>query len=177
MKRFIKTATLFSASIHGNSSFKTTDAKGICNIVFASQPIEKGKEIECGIKSGFSQGEAVYSRCYFPHNFGMFNAREDEQFVVDLFIDKKFARRITWKHPDNDWDQIQVYVVNTGDDDFTDLSTHIHSLESGTHTILLTVGLERYMHTKEIVHADDSITKEDMFTLQVISKGEFSITI
>jgi hypothetical protein len=177
MKRFIKSATLFSASIHGNMSLKTTDAKGICNIVFASQPIEKGKESECKIKNEFSHGEAVYSRCFFPHNFGKFNARDDEQFVVDLFIDKKFTRRITWKHPDNDWDQIQIYLINTGDDDFTDLSSHLHTLERGIHTILVTVGLERYMHTKEIVNADGNITKEDMFTLQVISKGEFSITL
>jgi len=159
------------------TSYKKIDSDGIANIVFASKAISKGAEASAGLKTEFKPGEAIYARCYFPQAFGKYNARTDEEFVVDVWINGRFAERKVWQHPEKDWDQIQMYVANTGDDHFKELSSKLEFLDDGENTIMITVGLERYMHTKDVIQDDGSIRKEKVFKLQIISKGKFVIVV
>jgi hypothetical protein len=169
--------TLSGMMLTAQSSYKKIDADGIANIVFANKTISKGAEASAGLKTIFQPGEAIYARCYFPQAFGKYNARTDEEFVVDVWINGRFVERKLWKHPENDWDQIQVYVANTGDDDFKELASKLEFLDEGENTIMVTVGLERYMQTKDVIGDDGSIRKEKVFTLQILSKATFVIVV
>ena len=170
---FALTGMMLSAQ----TTYKKIDADGIANIVFASKSISKGAEASAGLKTVFKPGEAIYARCYFPQAFGKYNARTDEEFVVDVWINGRFVERKLWKHPEKDWDQILVYVANTGDDDFKELASKLDFLDEGENTIMVTVGLERYMHTKDVIQDDGSIKKEKVFSLQILSKGTFVIVV
>ncbi len=167
---------LFSGVAEAQNQYRKIDEEGIANVVFANKSIEKGKEAQAGIKTSFKSDEAIYARCYFPQQFGKYNARSDEQFVVDVWVNGRFVERKRWTHPDADWDQILVYVANTGDDDFKELSSKLQFLDEGENTLQISVGLERYMHTKDVIQDDGSIKKEDVFKLEIISKGKIVIS-
>jgi hypothetical protein len=182
MKHSICLILLFAAALSNQSfaqisAYRVIDDEGIANVVFANNTISKGMEKHANLKTKFLSDESIYARCYFPAPFEHYDAKAKEDFVVDLYVDGRFVERKKMLHPDADWDQIQMYLLNTGDDDFKRLESYISSLDSGNHSLLITVGLERFMHQKEIIKSDGTIVKEDVFNLQIISKGSITIIV
>ncbi len=182
MKNSIYLILLFAAALSNPanaqiSAYRVIDKDGIANIVFANNTISKGMEKNANLKTKFNSNESIYARCYFPAPFEHYKALTKENFVVDLYIDGRFVERKNMLHPDADWDQIQMYLFNTGDDDFNRLESHVSSLDIGSHSLLITIGIERFVGQKEIVKADGTIFKEDVFNLQILSKGSITIVI
>lgn len=159
------------------SKYRTIDEDGIANTVFSNNAIALGREADHNLKSVFNSTESIYTRCYFPKAFGNYNVLSKEQFVIDVWVNGRFVERKNMLNPDADWDQIQVYLLNTGDDDFNRLSGHIQGLTSGEHTLMLSVGVERFLDTKKVVNDDGRIIEEDIFNLLVLSKGEIKIIL
>ena len=157
--------------------FRVVNEKGIANMVFATIPIEKGKEGSISLQSSFKSNESIYARCYFAKPFGQYKVRTDAKYVVDVYLDGKFVERKTQGHPEPTWQQVQVYVLNTGDDDFRNLETAILNAENGSHKLKLSIGVERYLKTKEVVNSDGKIVNEKVFTMDYISDGEITLVI
>ncbi|MBN2728696.1 MAG: hypothetical protein JXR53_05680 [Bacteroidales bacterium] len=168
---------IFTMSVSAQNSYRQLDADGIANMVFANDAIEKNMEANYNLKTDFDGDESVYARVYFPKAFGSYSIKSNEQFMVDVYVDGRFVQRKIWANPDSDWDQIQVYVLNTGDDDFSRLSSHVETLDIGDHSVLVSVGIERYQKTKDIIQEDGSIERKDVFLMETISKGTFTIHI
>jgi hypothetical protein len=159
------------------SKYRKIDADGAANIIFANKAIEKGKESSYELKSSFNSNEAIFCRCYFPKKYGDYKPRDDEEFVVDLWFNNKFLQRKVWQKPDAEWDQIQVYLLNTGDDDIKSFDQAISSAGSGTYKVRVLVGISRYQGTKDVIQPNGSIVKEKVFTMEYISKGDISLTV
>ncbi|GAB4298291.1 MAG: hypothetical protein Kow0068_22220 [Marinilabiliales bacterium] len=159
------------------TKYRKINEKGIANMVFSNKAIPKGQESSVTLKNSFSSGEAIYARCYFPKPFGQYNVSSNEDFFIDLYLDGKFVERKKMLHPDADWDQISLYVLNTGDDDFKNLEIALNNAGSGTHTLQVSVGFEKYNTTKKVVNSDGTIENKDVFNAVYISDGKIEINV
>ncbi|MFH2141333.1 MAG: hypothetical protein ABIJ97_02840 [Bacteroidota bacterium] len=159
------------------NQFRKINDKGIANMVFANKTIEKGQESNTSLKNSFAENEAIYARCYFPKPFGEYKATSDEKYYIDLYLDGGFVERLNQSYPDATWQQISLYIINTGDDDFKNLENALINAGSGEHKLKVSVGIERYMKTKEVIQDDGSIKKEKVYNMLYLSDGEITITV
>ena len=181
MKRYIFVSVVCVAVAAGGmlfgKSLKKVDNKGIANIVFASSAIEKGKESSAQLKTSFTSGDKIFARCYFPKAVG--NFKNGETCHIHLWVDGK----VIWNGeytgralPEPSWDQIQVYIRNTGDDDFRGaISNALDTVSSGSHEVQVVVLRDKFMKYKKVIKGN-SVTKEPVYQPVYLSKGTFTYT-
>jgi hypothetical protein len=156
--------------------FRKVDKSGEANIIFSSQQIQLNKESSVKLKTSFNYGEPIYSRVYFPGPIG--KLREDEKLFADIWIDDKHAGRLTYKTVDPTWDTIQIFINNTGDDEFD--ASYFSGLSSGSHKVSIYVAKENFMKSKKVAEIkEDSIEikNKKVFTAKYLSKGTFTLVV
>jgi len=155
--------------------FKKVDSKGIANMIFASRGIGKGKEKSVTLKDSFTSGDKIYARAYFPRKVGRF--KRGESCHVHIWVDGKVVWRGSYSGkslPNASWDQIQLYIHNTGDDDFKGgMSRALKGLSSGKHKVMVTVVRDKFMKYK-YVKAGKGVTKKPIYKPVYLSKGTFT---
>lgn len=176
---FIVLLSVFSiaASAIFAGSLKKIDTKGIANIVFSSSAIEKGKENPAAMKTVFTSGDKIFARCYFPRAVGSF--KNGETCHVHLWVDGKVIWHGEYSGralPEPSWDQIQIYVRNTGDDDFRGaISNALDTVSPGSHEVQVVVLRDKFMKYKKVIKGS-SVTKEPVYQPVYLSKGTFNYT-
>lgn len=156
--------------------FRKVDAKGEANIIFSSQQIKLNQESSVKLKTDFIYGEPVYSRVYFPRPVG--KLVKGERVLADMWIDGKFAGRVSYSEMDPSWDTMQLLISNTGSDDFN--SSYLSGLSSGSHKIDIYVSREVYMKDKNVaklVNENIEVNREKVYTLKYLSKGSFTLKV
>lgn len=159
-----------------SNKFRKVDKNGEANIIFASQPIQLNQESSANLKTEFKYGEPIYSRVYFPGPVGRLN--NGEKLMADLWIDDKFAGRLSYKTIDPSWDTIQIYINGTGEDEFD--GSYFSGLSSGSHKITIFVAKENFMKNKKVAEFKENtveLKNEKVFTAKYLSRGTFTLTV
>ncbi len=159
-----------------SSTFKKINDDGIANLIFANKSISKGEENTYNLKAEFSADETIYARAYFPQEISTYGLAANEKIIVVAYVDGKQVDRV-YITPKPEWDQMQVYVMNTGDDDFSRLASELYYMDSGTHTLTISVGLQRYGYMETVVKDDGTITKQKVDKVVVISQSDIEINV
>lgn len=159
-------------------STKKIDSEGIANMIFASAAIGKGQEGSAALKDSFTSGDAIYARCYFPGAIGAFS--RGEKCHLHLWIDGKVAWRGVYSGaslPDRTWDQIQIYIRNTGEDDFRGaISNALDGLAAGDHEVQFVIVRDKFLKYK-VVKKGAQVTQEPVYQPVNLSKGKFTYTV
>lgn len=143
------------------NKYRIIDKDGYGNFIFASQPIEFGKEDNYKLKTEFTKPEEIYARSYFPSKIGKIDAKD---FWHEIWINGKFIRKTIFNSPpDPDWDQIQIWISK---DDYSDI---INSLKKGEYKIII------WVLKNEIIKEEDK-TEVKTKTIK-LSKGEFTYIV
>ncbi len=100
----------------------------------------------------------------------------EEKFIVIAYADNKQVDRV-YITPTSTWDQMQIYVMNTGDDDFSRLASELYYMDSGEHTLTISVGLQRYGYMETVIKDDGTITEQKVDKVVVISQSEIKIIV
>jgi hypothetical protein len=108
-------------------------------IVFSNRPIPRDLDSRATLKDVFQPGQTIWARAFFQRPLGPLTP--DQHFFYDLWIDGRRRQRLVEFNPDPAWDQFQVYVHQTGSDDFD--PAHFRGLEPGTHRVRIVIGLEK----------------------------------
>lgn len=156
-------------------SYKKVDSQGIANMIFASAPIGKGKEGRVRLKTRFTSRDKIYARSYFPRAIGRFS--RGEKCHVHLWLDGKVVWRGVYSGrtlPNSSWDQIQLYIKKTGDDDFKGgMSRALGRASSGSHQVQIVILRDKLMKYKYIKKGN-RVTKEPVYKPVYLSKGKFT---
>lgn len=142
MKRIITLLIFCVSTVFCSENFKKINENGEANFIFATQAIPKGKEssIESSIKSEFKKGESIYARGYFPKMLSQIEpvGKEDVKVYVEMWINGKKKFRGDYDDIPGSWDQMSLYMSNTGDDDFKGrFNEELNSLSDGAHRVLI----------------------------------------
>ncbi len=157
--------------------YRVIDKDSTGNIIFASKKIPVGGEDSVKIKDAFVLGEQIWGRAYFPKKFSDYKMNRRDSFCLFLYIDDKLIKRITQEPPEADWGQMQVWLLGTGYDYFPDFAGAMQSSGSDEHRVMVSIGIERYQGTKDVVMPDGSIEKERIFTLLTLCKGKITVVV
>ncbi len=159
-------------------SKKVIDSKGIANMIFASKGISKGREDSAQLKTSFTSRDKIFARCYFPRAIGRFS--RGEKLHLHLYLDGKVIWRGTYSGrtlPNAKWDQIQLYIRNTGDDDFNGrMSRALDRASSGSHKVMFVLLRDKFMKYKKVVKGN-RVTKERVYKPVYLSKGIFNYVV
>jgi hypothetical protein len=158
------------------STYKQISDDGIANVVFANKSISKGEEVNSDLKTSFGADETIYARVYFPKTISSYGLSSDEKIIVIAYADNKQVDRV-YITPTSTWNQMQVYVMNTGDDDFSRLANELYYMDSGEHTLTISVGLQRYGYMETVIKDDGTITEQKVDKVVVISQSEIKINV
>ncbi|PLX07427.1 MAG: hypothetical protein C0596_10840 [Marinilabiliales bacterium] len=159
-----------------SATYRQVNEEGISNLVFANQSISKGEESKFTLKETFDADETIYARAYFPQAISSYGLASNEKIIVVAYIDGKQVDRV-YITPKPEWDQMLVYVMNTGDDDFSRLANELYYIDSGTHTLTISVGLQRYGYMETVIKDDGTITKHKVDKVVVISQSDIEINV
>ena len=156
-----------------NGTYKIIDKEGYANSIFASEPIELGKEDNYQLKAVFTKPEKVYARCYFPGTVGEV---EPENFWHELWIDGKLKMRTNFSEsPDPEWDQIQIWIT---EDEY---KIQMEELESGEHEIIIWVMKNEYKGDTAIAEENAASEIEgrvkEVWVPVRLSKGKFKYIV
>lgn len=164
------------AEVDARQGFKTINDKGQANFIFASQAIGKGKEHTVTLKTGFTPTDKIYARGYFPGAVGSFN--DGEKMHVHMWADGKRIGNWTYGSPPNArWDQMSLYLRNTGDDDFNGgMSRALDRLGSGSHTVKFYFVRDKFLKYK-LVKKGNSVRKEPVYKPVYLTAGEFTYVV
>lgn len=157
--------------------YRVIDKDSTGNIIFASQKIPVGGEDSVKIKDAFVLGEQIWGRAYFPKKFSDYKMNRRDSFCLFLYIDDKLIKRITQEPPEAEWGQMQVWLSGTGFDYFPDFAGVMQSSGSDEHSVMVSIGIERYHETKDVVMPDGSIEKGKIFTLLTLCKGKMTVVV
>lgn len=107
-------------------------------ILFASVPVTHGAYAKVATRSMFSSSEKIYARIFLDQPVG--EIRNNEAGFVDLWIDGRFVRRMTFTNRDlsRSQSEFQLFILNTGQDDFA--GSPLSTLDQGEHDIRLQIG-------------------------------------
>jgi len=169
--------TLAGADLFAKS-YKKVDSAKTANMIFASSAIGKGKESSVTLKDSFTSSESIYARCYFPKAIGRFD--KGEKCHLHLWVDGKVIWRGVYSGrtlPDASWDQIQIYIRNTGENDFNGaISNALDTVSSGSHEVQFIILRDKFMKYKYIKDGK-SVTKEPVYKPVYLSKGKFNYEV
>lgn len=158
--------------------FKKVDSKGIANMIFASRGIKKGKEKRVKLKKKFTSKDKIFARAYFPRKIGRF--RRGEKCHVHIWLDGKVVWRGTYSGrslPNASWDQIQLYIRNTKDDDFKGkMSRALQRASTGKHKVKIVIMRDKFIKYK-YVKKGKRVTKRPVYKPVYLSKGTFSYVV
>ena len=127
-------AALFTAGVPSFAqSMKKVNAAGEANFIFSSAAIEKGKENQARLKDTFTSNDKIFGRGYFPKALGKLS--NGEEFFQWLYIDGKLTVKGALVDVNPTWDQMQVWLYNTGEDDFSTMSDALRRLSKGSHKV------------------------------------------
>lgn len=141
-------------------------------MIFSNQQIKQGMEKRAPLKSEFTSSETIWARAFFPGRLGAL--RKGESLNLDIWIDGKFVRRTMVAKPDPAWSQMQIYVRNTGNDDFN--RTVFESLDPGTHQVKISVVHDKFMKKKQVLREGRKVW-EDVFAPAYLSEGTFTYVV
>ncbi|HNQ68899.1 MAG TPA: hypothetical protein PKN32_11005 [Bacteroidales bacterium] len=159
-----------------SSTYRVIDDEGVGNVIFANVAIPKSQENTVTIVDKVNQNSTIYARAYFPKTISSYQLKPDESIIVQVFVDNRAIDR-AYVMPKLEWDQMQVYVFNTVDDDFYSLSNAINYLDEGEHTLCIKVGLQVFSHKEKVIRDDGSIVEESIDKIIPISEGKLTIIV
>lgn len=174
---FAMIASIVAVDVMAQST-KEVDAQGVANIIFASSAIGKGQEKSAVLKDKFNSEDKIFARCYFPGPIG--NFKKGEEAHIHLWLNGKVVWTGTYSGkglPEPSWDQIQVYIRNTGDDDFRGaISNALATAPSGENKVQILILRDKYVRNK-LVKKGNSVIEEPVFQPINLSKGSFTYTV
>jgi len=159
-----------------NSTYRVVNEEGVGNVIFANVAIPKSQENTVTMVEKVKEGSVIFARAYFPKTISNYQLKPDENIIVQAFVDNKSVDRAYIK-PNIEWDQIQVYVCNTGDDDFSKLASELYYLDEGEHTLCIKVGLQVFSHKETVIREDGSIVEESIDKIIPLSEGKITIIV
>jgi hypothetical protein len=155
--------------------YKKINAAGEANFIFASSPIEKGKEGQAKLKDTFTSGDKIYGRGYFPKALGKLT--NGEEFFQWLYIDGKLAVRGGLENVDPSWDQMQVWLYNTDENDFSIMHDALKKLPKGSHKIKVCFVRTVYTGTKQDFNDKGKLVDIKQYKPVNYTVGEFTFVV
>jgi hypothetical protein len=159
-----------------STKYRVIDKDSIGNIIFASQKIQVGKDT-VKIKDAFVLGEQIWGRAFFPKKFSEYKINKRDSFCLSLLVDDKLIKRITQEPPEADWGQMQVWLSGSDNDYFSDFEEELRSTGPGEHSVMISIGIERYEGTRDVPFSDGTVEKELLYTTLVLSKGKITVIV
>ncbi len=162
---------MFSTAVFANA-YKKINNQGEANIIFASTAIEKGQEAKAKLKDTFTSDEKIFGRAYFPKAIGKFS--NGEEMYQNLWIDGKFAVKGPLVDMDSTWDQMQIWLYKTGEDDFKMMVQALNNLPKGKHEVAIYLMRTKFTGTKWVINDNGESEKKNQYSAVNLSAGKFT---
>lgn len=149
-------------------SYRNIDTvRGIGNIIFSTKSVEKGGESKAAVSTSFEPGDPIYGLAYFPQKLGAL--RSDEDFFLELWVDKKLKKRAKVPKPEKGTEEMQLYITGMDDNDFPG---EFESLFPGNHKIKIVVGHQKYISKEKVIDNGRTVWKKNFVTSR-LAEGMF----
>ncbi|MDD3740155.1 MAG: hypothetical protein PHH30_02850 [Bacteroidales bacterium] len=156
------------------SSYRVINDEGIGNVIFAGESIPNSQESSVTIINQVKSGNPIFARAYFPKTISAYSIKPDENIIAQVFVDNKSVDRMYIK-PKPEWDQMLVYVCQTGDDDFQRLSDELYYLDAGEHVLTIKIGLQVFSHYEKVLKDDGRFIEERVDKIIPLSEGKLTV--
>ncbi len=166
---------LLLSSVVCANAYKKINEQGEANIIFASTPIELHQEAKAKLKDTFTSNEKIFGRAYFPKAIGKFS--NGEEMYENLWIDGKFMVKGPLVDMDPTWDQMQVWLYNTGEDDFKMMTQALDNLSKGKHEVAIYLMRTKYTGTKKVLNDQGVWENKKQYSAVNLSAGKFTFIV